>query len=140
VTRETLSAKPVKVPTLEELLPLDVEDLMLNPKFLRFMFTVFRDCGMYRGSFHSVAAASHWAEGRRSLGFDILRTLETHSGQDAHLRIMQEAQPKEAINDRRKHSSDYGADRNRELGGDDDGRPVDDSAGERYINYGQPSG
>jgi hypothetical protein len=131
MARETLSAKPKILPSNDELFPLDVQSLMLDPKFRRVMLTFFRVAGMFTGSFHSEAGASHFAEGRRSLGFDILRTLETHSGQDALVRILSEDQPKEATNGRRNRY-----DRNSELASDD-GQPIDRfEPGERFLDYG----
>lgn len=99
-SRPTLSAKRPKHITPEQQQALDVSALMLDPKFRRWVLTVFETAGMYTGSFHPEAGAAHYAMGRRGLGLDILRTLELHSGADAHIRILQEAQPKEATNDR----------------------------------------
>ena len=103
--RETLSARPVRQPkrvSLDDMVALDIENLMLIPAFRRFCFTIFRDCGMYTGSFHSEAAFLAYAEGRRSLGLDILGRL-AHASPDAHIAILTEVQPlQEASNGRRK--------------------------------------
>ncbi len=103
--RETLTPRKRQAPavTLPDMVAMDVENLLELPGFRRFVFTVLESCGMYSGSFHSEAAFLAYAEGRRSLGLDILRTLTTVSA-DAHIRIMQEAQPfQEKQNGRRKH-------------------------------------
>lgn len=135
-SRQTLTARPKSAPSNAELFPLDCQDLMERAAFRRFMLTVFDAAGMFTGSFHSEAGASHFAEGRRSLGLDMLRNLEQFSGHDALIRILQEQDPrKEASNGRRNHDHE----RQRELdGGDVD---VDDERGrEQFLDYGNDRG
>lgn len=54
----------------------DLENLMLLPSFQRFLYTIFESAPMLSGAYGSDGRHLPFAEGRRSLGFDILRSVE----------------------------------------------------------------
>jgi hypothetical protein len=123
--REVLSTRPQRAQrkvTLDDMVRMDIENLVAIPAFRRFCFTIFRDCGMYSGNFHSVDAILSYAEGRRSLGLDILGRLVDASS-DAHIAILTEVQPyQEKQNGRRNSYNRNDLDRDA-----DDGNDVDDN-------------
>lgn len=51
----------------------DMHQLMLLPAFHRFLLRVYGQSGMGEAAYGSVADRLHFAEGRRSLGFEIFR-------------------------------------------------------------------
>ena len=59
-----------------ELAHRDLEALMRDDRFLRFLFTVFSSAPMFSSAYGAEGRHLHFAEGRRSLGFDILRSAE----------------------------------------------------------------
>lgn len=61
-----------------ELAERDVENLMLDPRFLRFISTTLETSGMLQPAYGADGRNLPYMEGRRSLGFDILSTLEAH--------------------------------------------------------------
>jgi hypothetical protein len=62
--------------TRAELARNDVESLMLDPKFLRFLSTIRLTAGIETVAYGPEDRHLHFAEGRRSLWCDILRTAE----------------------------------------------------------------
>ncbi len=92
---------------------MDVEALMLDEKFLRFLSTVRLIAGIETVAYGPADRHLHFAEGRRSLWCDILRTVE-QSSDDALLRILTEEMKtsRETSNGRRKYNR---------LDSDDDG-------------------
>ncbi len=54
----------------------DAQLLMERPEFRRFLFSVIQSCGFFSATNGSDPVTS-FAEGRRSLGLDILATVET---------------------------------------------------------------
>lgn len=66
----------------------DLEELMLDQRFLRFLSTVLETAGIHTGAYGSDGRHLAFAEGRRSLGFDILRSAEVIRP-DALLAILQ---------------------------------------------------
>jgi hypothetical protein len=64
-----------------------MEALSQDPRFLRFLFTALNTAGIYNSTYGSKDHLA-FAEGRRSLGFDMLRTVELVRP-DAHLAILQ---------------------------------------------------
>lgn len=134
-TRETLTTKKSRL-TRQQLAAADLENLMLDERFRRFLFTVLDTSGMFTGNYQPDGRNHAFAEGRRSLGLDILRTAEHYAGPHALLRILEaeEKTQKEAPNGSR---TDYNDERNRELGGGDDLR--EPGTGLVYLDYG-PAG
>ena len=65
----------------------DLEALSQDPRFLRFLFTVLDAAGIYASTYGSRDHLA-FAEGRRSLGFDMLRTVEM-TRPDAQLAVLQ---------------------------------------------------
>jgi hypothetical protein len=94
----------------------DLEELMLDERFLRFLSTVLETAGIHTGAYGSDGRHLVFAEGRRSLGFDILRSAETIRP-DALLAILQAE-----LNALKGHPDGRPSyDRNHELDTDDDG-------------------
>ncbi len=118
--------------TREQLAVLDFQDLAQNDKFLRVIWTILDTAGMFTGNYQPDGRNHAFAEGRRSLGLDILRSTEKALGQDALQRILEAENKtlKEAPSARRTADSD---DRNPDR---DDGSNVDHGHGIRYLDYG----
>lgn len=74
---------------ISELNRSDLEALAADPKFLRFMFTVLSSAPMFSGTYGTDGRHLAYAEGRRSLGFDMLRSVEIVAGPDTLLRIVE---------------------------------------------------
>lgn len=85
--REVLRARGISP---VERAKLDLEKLWAMPEFKRFLFRIFVDAYMYTGTYGNDGRHLAFAEGRRSLGFDILRTVEKLSI-DAQALILAEA-------------------------------------------------
>ena len=83
---------------------MDVEALMLDEKFLRFLSTIRFAAGIEQTAYGPEDRHLHFVEGRRSLWCDILRTAETAQS-DAILRILmaEDKASKESTNGRRKY-------------------------------------
>jgi hypothetical protein len=62
--------------TRRQIADLDIEALMLEPKFLRFLSTIRMIAGIETVAYGPDDRHLHFAEGRRSLWCDILRTAE----------------------------------------------------------------
>ena len=62
--------------TRKQIADLDIEALMLEPKFLRFLSTIRMIAGIETVAYGPDDRHLHFAEGRRSLWCDILRTAE----------------------------------------------------------------
>jgi hypothetical protein len=58
----------------------DSEELYLNPRFLRWLFTILDTAGIWTGYFHPEVAVLAAGEGRRGLGLDILTDLAAKTG------------------------------------------------------------
>ena len=58
----------------------DSEELCLNPRFLRWLFTMLDTAGIWQGYFHPDVAVLATGEGRRGLGLDILTDLAGQTG------------------------------------------------------------
>jgi hypothetical protein len=86
--RETLSVRAKAKPSREQMAEFDWQQLALQPHFLRMLFTILQTSGMFTGNFQPDERTHAFLEGRRSLGFDILRTAEKYLGPDALLRIL----------------------------------------------------
>jgi hypothetical protein len=67
----------------------DLTALAHDQKFLRFMFTVLSSAPIFSGTYGTDGRHLQYAEGRRSLGFDMLRSVELVAGPDALLRILE---------------------------------------------------
>lgn len=98
----------------------DLETLLLQDEFLRFLFTVFDTAGMYTAAYSSEEGHLARHEGRRSLGLDILATIEAVRA-DAHISVLKsqhdhiletenERPRPERTNARDEQFLDYGAD------------------------------
>jgi hypothetical protein len=74
---------------ISELHKSDLEALAADQKFLRFLFTVFSSAPMFSGTYGTEGRHLAYAEGRRSLGFDILRSVELVAGPETLLRIIE---------------------------------------------------
>lgn len=74
---------------LSELYKADLTALAADPKFNRFLFTILSSAPMFSGTYGTDGRHLAYAEGRRSLGFDILRSVELVAGPDALLRIIE---------------------------------------------------
>lgn len=74
---------------ISELNKSDLEALAADPKFLRFMFTVLSSAPMFSGTYGTEGRHLAYAEGRRSLGFDMLRSIELVGGPETLLRIIE---------------------------------------------------
>jgi hypothetical protein len=111
-----------------EMLANDIDNLMLSPAFRRFIYCVLMDANVLRGGHGANPATLPWWEGRRSLGLDILATLQTRDPY-ALLAILTEekATGKDTQNGRR-------TDRRDELRTDPDGRTRSD--GYQFLDYG----
>jgi hypothetical protein len=134
--RETLSIKPKGQSTREQIARADWEKLFLDKSFLRVVFTILKTAGMFTGNFQPVERTHAFLEGRRSLGFDILRTAEKYLGPDALLRILEAESStlKEAPSGRR---TDYPDRRTDELGSvDNDVRQP--GTGLVFLDYAGP--
>ena len=109
-----------------ELAKLDVEALMLNDNFLRFLSTIRLVAGIETVAYGPDSRHLHFAEGRRSLWCDILRTVEL-AQPDALLRILTEEMntSKETSNGRRKYNRL-----------DTDDGSSDASSGPAFVDYG----
>lgn len=66
----------------------DCEALALDPRFLRFISTVLREAGIHQTAYGVDGRNLAYAEGRRSLGFEILGMLE-RTRPDALIAILQ---------------------------------------------------
>jgi hypothetical protein len=119
-----LAAEP-KI-TRAQLAANDVEALMLNEKFLRFLSTIRATAGIETVAYGPDDRHLHFMEGRRSLWCDILRTAE-QAQPDALLRILTEEMnaAKETNRGRRKYNR---------LDTDDDGHPGE-SPGSGLVNF-----
>lgn len=73
---------------LSELHKADLTALAADERFQRFLFTVFTSAPMFTGTYGIDGRHLPFAEGRRSLGFDILRSVELVAGPDALLHIL----------------------------------------------------
>jgi|SRR6478735_7340108 len=109
----------------------DVEFLMLQPQFKRFLSTVRMTAGIETVAYGPDDRHLHFAEGRRSLWCDILRTVEQSSDEALLLILSEEMKAsRETNNGRRKYDR---------LGTDDDGNPGgrrDAGDGLVYLDYG----
>jgi hypothetical protein len=126
---------PAKL-TRQALASLDVEGLLLDDKFLRFLSTVRQISGTEQTAYGPEERHLHFAEGRRSLWCDILRTVEQASP-DALLRILtvEMKASKETNNGRSKPYDRL------KLDDTDDGRPRDAAGDGRpapgeFLDYG----
>jgi hypothetical protein len=101
--------------TREALARLDIEALLLDKKFLRFLSTVRATAGIETTAYGPDDRHLHFAEGRRSLWCDILRTAEQAQPEAILLILTEEMNAaKETTRGRRKYDR---------LGTDDDGDP-----------------
>jgi hypothetical protein len=84
---------------------LDIEHLWQQPQFKRFLFTILDHGHIFSGAYGTDGRHLAFAEGRRSLGFDILRTVERHGSTGALAQILAEeaATQMEAPGGRRKY-------------------------------------
>lgn len=73
---------------ISELHKSDLTALAADPRFQRFLFTVFSSAPMFSGTYGTDGRHLPYMEGRRSLGFDILRSVELVAGPDALLHIL----------------------------------------------------
>jgi hypothetical protein len=118
-------------PTRQQLAALDFENLMLEPRFKRFLFTVLETAGMSASDFHADSRIHAFRAGRRSLGLDILRTAEAYLGLNAMALIL-EAEILAQQETSNAARSDYHEQRIAELGGDDLREP---GTGLTYLHY-----
>jgi len=94
---------------------MDIEKLWLQPEFKRFLFTLLERAHIFSGIYGTDGRYLHFGEGRRSLGYDILRTVEQCSPDALALILAEEVKSqKEAPNAKPQF------DRLRELRTDDD--------------------
>lgn len=122
-------------PTREQLRDADVESLMLIPAFRRFMYCVLMDANVLRGGYGANSATLPWWEGRRSLGLDLLATLQARVP-DALLQVLTEEKATSQETTLGRRTAD---DRRDELRpGDPDGRRRSD--GYDYLDYGSDTG
>ena len=113
-----MSEERVSKPSRATLAAMDFENLMLDPKFKRFLFTVLDNAGMFSGNFHPDGRIHAAREGRRGLGLDILRTAERYVGPNA-LALIIEAEILALQETTNAPRSDYLEQRISELGGSD---------------------
>ena len=66
--------------TRDALHKFDSEELILNPRFLRWLFTMLDTAGIWKGYFHPEVAVLACGEGRRGMGLDILSDLAAKCG------------------------------------------------------------
>lgn len=128
--------------TREQLAAADWESLMLQPAFKRTLYTILQSASILHGAYGTDGRHLPFAEGRRSLGFDILRTAERYAGPEALLLILSEEMKtqKEAPHANRKRS-DYQRQRNAELGGPDGSSPgIDPGEGLVFLDYSTDGG
>lgn len=129
--REQEPQTKAKRRTREQLLKSDLQGLMLSAPFRRFVYCILMDSNLLRGGYGANQATLQWWEGRRSLGLDILATLQGVDP-DALLKLLtEEAQTRTETNIGRRTT-----DRRDELtgSGDPDGRRRSD--GLDYLDYG----
>ena len=121
----------------DQLAKMDLEGLILDQKFLRFLSTIRNSAGIEQTAYGSEERHLHFMEGRRSLWCDILRTVE-QIAPDAILRILTEEMNalKETNNGRRTYDRLKLDDADGEHSAD---RPVAAERGE-LLDYGQPAG
>ena len=117
-----------------QLAAMDVEALMLNEKFLRFLSTIRSTAGIETTAYGPEDRHLHFVEGRRSLWCDILRTVELASPEALLLILSEEMKAsRETSSGRRKYDR---------LGTDDgsaskrDGDPDPDAP--TYLDYAEP--
>ena len=117
--------------TREQLRDADIETLMLSAAFRRFAYCILMDANVLRGGYGANPALLPWWEGRRSLGLDILATLQSRVP-DALLQLLTEEKATQQETTLGRRNSD----RRDELGGggDPDGRQRSD--GYDYLDYG----
>ena len=116
---------------LSQLHAADLTALAADERFKRFLFTVFSSAPMFSGTYGTDGRHLPYMEGRRSLGFDILRSVELVAGPDALQQILaagSKAQ-KEYQDDISKDEQDEELDAPRER---------DSARGLDFIDYSQP--
>ena len=113
---------------ISELHKSDLEALSADPKFLRFLFTVFSSAPMFTGTYGTEGRHLAYAEGRKSLGFDMLRSVELVAGPETLLRIIEAGTKAQ-----KEYQDDISTDKtNEEL---DAPRQRDRAAGLDFIEY-----
>ena len=70
--------------TLEAQMRNDIRDLVRDPQFTRFMFTVLERAGIWNATCHAQTGAQYFDAGRRALGLEILDVL---AATDPHIHI-----------------------------------------------------
>ncbi|MGL4232687.1 MAG: hypothetical protein ACRCWJ_15085 [Casimicrobium sp.] len=113
---------------LSELHKSDLTALAQDDRFKRFLFTVFSSAPMFTGTYGTDGRHLAYAEGRRSLGFDILRSVEIVAGPDALAQIIAAGS-----NAQKEYQDDVSKDdTNEELDGP---RQRDRAVGLQFIDY-----
>jgi len=113
--REILKPRQQRGITRIQRAQFDLEKLWAMPEFKRFLFTIFETAHMFSGIYGTDGRYLPYGEGRRSLGYDILRTIEQFDPVALAIILAEEQKSrKEAPHAKRKY------DRQRELGIDDD--------------------
>jgi hypothetical protein len=106
----------------------DAENLLLDDKFCRWLFTILTVAGISEGYFHPEVAVLASGEGRRGLGLDILNDLAAKSGQSKEEvlnRILSvEIKTQKEVQNARRSRNEH--DRNRRAELDGDVRDLDD--------------
>lgn len=116
---------------LSQLHAADLAALSADERFKRFLFTVFSSAPMFNGTYGTDGRHLAYAEGRRSLGFDILRSVELVAGPDALAQIIAAG-----TNAQKEYQDDVSKDdQNEEL---DAPRQRDVAAGLDFIDYSTP--
>ena len=114
---------------LSELHKADLTALSQDPRFLRFLFTVFSSAPMYTGTYGTDGRHLAYFEGRKSLGFDILRSVELVAGPETLLRVIEAGTKAQ-----KEYQDDVSPnDQNEEL---DAPRQRDRAVGLEFIDYG----
>lgn len=87
--RETLTPRTRGGISLAERQRLDMEKLWAQPEFKRFLFTLLEAAYIHTGIYGTAERHFIYGEGRRSLGYDILRLVEKNDP-NAHALILTE--------------------------------------------------
>jgi hypothetical protein len=112
----------------KELARLDLEGLLLDEKFLRFLSTIRLIAGIETTAYGPEDRHLHFVEGRRSLWCDILRMAEIPQPEALLLILQAELKAsKETTSGRRKYNR---------LDTDTDGSEPDASGGLDFLDYG----
>jgi hypothetical protein len=130
--RETLTPRQPRRPSRADIARDDIRHLWAQPQFRRFLSTLATYSGIQTGAYGSDGRHLAFAEGRRSLVFDILRTVERHHASTSALAQILAEELATQLETRNERRSDY--DRHDEL--DPGGRDrSDDVDRPQFLDY-----